>query len=371
MIGWILKQERYIETVYYYMSKALKNSTSYFLSFAVLVQMTGYFMLAGAVVLIHQFVETLLKGKEGAGWEYLKDSSIMKGYGLTAMWSVSLPSFAYAVSIVEASLLRTQLLGIGLSMIGLVLAALDYWLFEKRNGHSLTPEINQHIRQFGQYSMSPKLVYELLVLFISLFATILIVHEGFNIDLLVSVPVIVVLFAIIYFWYKGKLNLFGQKVAGMVKGDMARNSQETGLILCAGILIYTMRTSEVGSSLFTWIYDQASSVPWLDFLFVLPLFILFLGLMGISPMTIMVLLSGLLLNVSLPYPPELVVLSLGLGNALCLMLSPFTVTVVMMSSANDKPLYENSIKLNLPFAVLFYFVGLIYLWIMTNYFTSG
>jgi hypothetical protein len=365
MIGWILQQEKYIETVYYYMSKALKNSTSYFLSFAFLVQMTGYFMLAGAVVLIHQFVETLFKGKTGEGWEYLKNSPIMKGYALTAMWSVSLPSFAYAVAIVDAPLLRTQLLGIGLSIIGLVLAAVDYWAYEKRRGYSLTHEINQQISQFGQQNLASKLVFELIALFLILFTAILIVHEWFKLDLLVSVPIIVVVVTLIYFLYKGKLKTFGQKVAGMFRGEIARNSQEISLIICAGILIYTMRSSNIGTSLFNWIYEGTLNTPWLDILFVLPLFILLLGLMGISPMTIMVLMSGLLLNISLPYPPELIVLSLGIGNVLCLMLSPFTVTVVMMSGANGKPPFHNSIKLNARFAIKFFVAALAYLWIIT------
>lgn len=82
------------------------------------------------------------------------------------------------------------------------------------------------------------------------------------------------------------------------------------------------------------------------------------------PSTIMVLIGGILEHIILPYPPELIVLSLSTETVFAILLSPVIVTSLIISSLNGRTPWENSFQSNWRFALLFYIVSQVYIQFM-------
>src|SRR5699024_12028648 len=93
------------------------------------------------------------------------------------------------------------------------------------------------------------------------------------------------------------------------------------------------------------IYIQAH-YSLINLLFILPLIVLALGFLGLGPLTVMVLVAGIVSGMELPYSPELIVLSITSGSVLANLLSPVVMPVIMLSSLNGWSLFFYGIKNN-------------------------
>ena len=86
-----------------------------------------------------------------------------------------------------------------------------------------------------------------------------------------------------------------------------------------------------------------------------------LGFIGLGPLTVMVLVAGILESMSFSYPPELLVLALTSGSVISILISPIVMPVIILSASNGLSLYTNGIKFNWKFAITFYILVQIYL----------
>lgn len=83
-----------------------------------------------------------------------------------------------------------------------------------------------------------------------------------------------------------------------------------------------------------------------------------------GPLTVMVLVAGILGEMALPYPPELLVLSITSGSAISILLSPFIMPVIVLSAENKLNSFTNGIKFNWKFALVFYLLVQFYIQMM-------
>ena len=99
-------------------------------------------------------------------------------------------------------------------------------------------------------------------------------------------------------------------------------------------------------------------------LYLLPFIVIILGLMGLGPLTVMVLVAGILTTLDLPYPPELIVLAITSGSVISILLSPLILPLIVLSNANGLSSLKNGIKNNWKFALVFYGLTQTYIQIM-------
>src|SRR5699024_8083772 len=107
-------------------------------------------------------------------------------------------------------------------------------------------------------------------------------------------------------------------------------------------------------------YVQAA-LPFINVLSLLPFIIIFLGFAGLGPLTVMVLVAGILESMSFPYPAELIVLSVTSGSVISILISPLIMPVIVLSSANKLSLFTNGFKFNCTYALSFYLLVQVYI----------
>ncbi|WP_407269796.1 hypothetical protein [Radiobacillus sp. PE A8.2] len=360
IIGWILHEERYIDSIMNVAHNFLNSSKKFYFGTMVVNQIIAYFLLFGAIPMMYQFISAFLGDKKSEAWEYFKGTALLRSFALTTLWVISIPSFAFAVDHLHASLGWTILQGFLISLAGIFLAVVYSSYKEKRYGVNYTSgiedEIKKLVQKTGDSTNSKQLVVEFGLLFISLFSAIFITHITMGWGLLIIVPPFIVIWTVAYYLLKKRPKQLTEQTKTYFMKDMRYKSQQFCLLLAAGMLIYAVNQSGIGNYLVDGLFYVEEAIPFLNFLLILPLTIIILGFLGLGPLTVIVLVAGILQNVALPYPPELVVLSMTSGSVISVLLSPFILPVIVLSASNGLSVVKNGLRFNLGYTVAFYFL---------------
>jgi len=138
-------------------------------------------------------------------------------------------------------------------------------------------------------------------------------------------------------------------------------------MLTVGVLIYGLRQTDFANIVVNGFNAVENFIPFINPLFLLPFIVIILGMVGLGPLTVMVLVAGILSSLNLPYPPELIVLSITSGSVISILTSPVIMPVITLSASNGLSLFTNGIKFNWKFSILFYIVVQIYLQTMVQF----
>ncbi len=149
MIGWVLRQEPYIEEIIGMAHKLLDSSRKFYFGMLSFTHILSYFLLFGAIPLMYQFVSHMLKHQRGEAWENFKGTALLRAFALSTLWVISIPSFAFAVEALNASLWLTILQGFLITAAAMMLAVLFSYFEEKRYGVDLTAEIKRKLITFS------------------------------------------------------------------------------------------------------------------------------------------------------------------------------------------------------------------------------
>lgn len=365
VVGWVLKQENYVEDTIILLKKWLTSSKPFYFVLIFVTQLISFFLLIGSVAVVYQIIQTFFSRKQDEAWKMFKSTAVLRGFGLAMFWVISIPSFAYSVETLDASLAKTLAQGFCIAIAGLILAVLYLHFYEKKEKATLSSDIRNVIAEAAEkVDIREKLhrnPLEFLFLFISLMIMTLVANAILPFGLLTVIPFVIVIWAVIYFITKRKQSALWHEIKEYITKGMAFRAQEISVFMSAGILITALNTSGISEQVMQAIYEWTDGVPGLNFLFVLPLIILFFGFVGIGPLTVMVLLAGIVQSIHLPYPTELVVLSMTLGSALSVMTSPLVMASIFLSSLNRLSSFENSVKNNWKFAIGLYIVVELYI----------
>lgn len=202
---------------------------------------------------------------------------------------------------------------------------------------------------------------EFISLFLSLLVMTFVANAFIPVGLLTIIPLVVITWAIGYFVWKRKLSALTKESKTYVAVGIASKAQECSIMLTAGLLITALNASDWSEGMMQGVHQVTSNVPGLNFLWVLPLIVMLLGFLGMGPLTVMVLIAGIVKSIHLPYPPEIIVLALTLGSSLSLMFSPVVIPVLVLSSVNGLSPIKNSFQQNWKFAIGFYFLVELYM----------
>ncbi|EGA90093.1 hypothetical protein GPDM_06930 [Planococcus donghaensis MPA1U2] len=358
MISWVLKEEPYIEEIMSYAHNFLNQSQKFYFGLMAMTQVISHFLLFGVVPMMYHFIDTFLKDHKGEAWENFKGTAILRGFGLSTLWVISIPSFIFAVEALDATLWKSMLLGFVFALAGTVLSVIFSYYQEKKYGVDFSGILGDEIAKAMKNSRNQgkwnKDVAEFVFLFISLFGTIFFIHEITGLEFLLTIPLVILVWTFLYFLIKRRMPSFvGESQYYLSKG-IAKQAQQYSILVAAGLLIYILNQSNVGDYVINGMNFLTGIIPLLNILFLLPFIVILLGFIGLGPLPVIVLVTGILEAIPFPYPPELVVLAVTSGSVISIILSPFVMPVIILSSVNGLSGIRNGLQFNLKFAIAFY-----------------
>lgn len=371
MISWVLKEEPYIEAVMSFIHKMLNTSRKFYFGMISFTQIIAYFLLFGSIPMMYQFVNMILKKEKGEVWEHFKGTAILRGFALSVMWVVSIPSFIFVIETMEASLWISILQGLGISICGICIALIFSHFEEKKYGVNLTASLEMEMEDILGHIVSKEktkqLVIEFIIIFITLFGLIFLLNAIFSVELMVLIPLVIFVWTIIYYVVKRRPSEFLSKGKQYMEKDLVPGSFQLCIMVGAGMLIYGLNQTDFAIVVVNGINSLQEALPLINILYLLPLMIIILGFFGLGPLTVMVLVGGILETLKLPYPPELIVIAISSGSAISILLSPMIMPIIVLSNVNGLNGFKNGIGFNLKFAIVIYIMVQVYVQTMIHF----
>lgn len=365
IVGWVLKQEDYVKDTVILFKNKLKNSRNLYFLLLWLTQVIGFFLNFGSIAVVYQIVQSFFKKQNSEAWQSFKSSAILRGFSFTTMWVISIPSFAYAVEVIGAPLMVSLSQGFFAAVVGSILSLILLRMYEKKRRISFSKDIQDAIREaLEREKPSDKRLRnpsEFFLLFVTLVLFTTAAAALFDASLLIVIPLVVLIWAAAFFVLKRRMRSFFQEGKTYVKNGVAMRAREISILFAASFLISALTKSGLSITIMNRLYEWTELIPGLNFLWVLPLIVLLFGFFGLGPLTVMVLIAGIVKSIQLPYPPELIVLAMTLGSSLSVLVSPLVIPVLFLSSVNNISPVKNSIKQNWLFAIGLYFIVQLYI----------
>ncbi|OZU88051.1 hypothetical protein CIL03_13025 [Virgibacillus indicus] len=364
MISWVLREEPYIESVMSFAHHLLDTSRKFYFGMIFFTQIISYFLLFGSITMMYQFVNGVLKNEEGEAWEHYKGTAILRGFALSSIWVLSIPSFAFVIEVMDASLGLAILQGAGISLVAMIIALVFSHFEGKRYNVDFTAALKTEFDDVRSHTTDKQKVkrnvIEFIILFLSLFGSILFIYAFVDVELLVLIPLVVLVWMLVYYMLKRKTKLFTQEVYSYVTRDIDRLAYQISMMLAVGILIFSLNQTAFAEQVVRGIYAIQEAIPFLNVLYFLPFIIIILGFFGLGPLTVMVLVGGILESIPLNYPPEVIVLAITSGSAISILLSPLIMPLIVLSSENGLNAFKNGIRFNWKYASVLYVMVQVY-----------
>ncbi|MFC2949700.1 hypothetical protein [Virgibacillus sediminis] len=365
LIGWVLRGEAYMEAIMQAGHRFLNTSRKFYAGMLSLTQVIAYFLMFGAIPMMLQFENWLLNKERGEAWEHMKGTAVLRGFSLSVLWVVSIPSFAFAVEVMDAPLGISIFQGMAVSVFGVILAIVFSKFEEKRYKVDLTEGLQREIGEVLKGSESKeeihRLVKEFIVLFVTLFGTIFLVNSLADMPLLVLIPLVVVVWIAAYYTVKGRIPTLVLEAKRHYADGLAPQAYQLCIMLGAGTMIFGLNQTVFPDMMVNGLYAFQEALPFINVLHILPFMVIILGFFALGPLTVMVLVGGILESIHLPYPPELIVLSITTGSAISILLSPLIMPLIILSGANGLSGFKNGILFNWKYALVLYIGVQIYI----------
>ncbi len=364
IISWILREEPYIEKIMSFAGDFLNTSRRFYFGIMVITQILSFFLLFGSIQTVYQFIQQLLGERKGEAWENFKGTALLRAFSLCTLWVVSIPSFVFIVNFLDASLWLSMLQGGVISLCAVLLAVLFSYFEEKHYKIDITSALKEEIDRAiggGDRGHLSREVVEFASLFVLIFGTIFFLHGVFGLEILEIIPPVILTYTLLYFVIKNKVKSLKKNMEFYFTGYARGKAQQFSILLSVGLVIVALNLSGWGETMIDGIIAIEGAVPFVNLLTLLPFIPMILSFFGIGPLPVLVLVGGVLQNVSLPYPPELLVLSITSGSVISALLSPFILPAIVLSSENGLSIFKNGFQFNIVYAAAFYLFVQMYL----------
>ena len=284
-------------------------------------------------------------------------SAIIRGYALTVLWAPSSVPFATAVSFTGASVLWVMIPGFLLAMCGLAFHA----FLERRAG----PKSQSHFRwqdtqeavslESGQavFETKPSRVIEFFVVLATIILSIVIISQISSLSLLQVIPLVILSVTVCVLLFSGQIGELFRISKDYVREILPGKNQELVLLTASGILVSAFDQTGTGLRLFELLTRALEPLP-IGMPSALAVTILIIGLIGIPPLVITILVATLMDPAMKAMSPELI--SLSIASAICAgtMLTPNSVPLLVLSGLIQRTPFQAGLRWNLPFAVVFF-----------------
>ena len=366
LISWVLHEEPYIEDIMSLFYRFVHTSRRFYFSLVAFTQVISYFLLFGAIPIMYEFINVILGKQTSEAWEIYKGTALLRGFALTTLWVISIPSFIFAVETLEAPLGIAILQGFGIAFLGTLLATLFAYLHEKRTGISMTPVLQENITNIlrkasPNNALRKQNVLEFILLFVLLFGSIFLIHHFFNVPLMIVIPLAIIFWIAIFYLFKRKAYKLPKITNDYAHDGMLKQTYQLSVMLAIGVLILTLRKTSFATVLVNGLQFVENEWPLINPLFLLPFLVIILGFFGLGPLTVMVLVAGIVSDMNLPYQPELIVLAITSGSVISSIISPVIMSVIILSASNGLSILTNGIKANWKYSIAFYIIVQLYI----------
>ena len=362
LVAWIIGHRPYVKALMALGQKRITTPSRFFAFVAVLTHLISSFMGVGGIAFVYEMFANEKKASVSkTAWDFTLSTAIMRGFTVTVLWTTVHPAFAYVIAGTNAPLLPTMVKGLGMALIGLVIGVVIYRIQIKQKQISVDVEPDLSVQAGEQLN---GLVGKFLFWVLLLMASILFMNQCLHIDILLTVPVVIVMITTVYFASNQSLPQYKELWLRFLTVDLGKRKKQLFVILSAGLLVGTLKETGYGNVLFNYFL---TAVDWLNInvLIGLTLVVILMGFCGFPPIPAMVLLSGILGSVQVGYPSDIVAISLLLGVSVTLVVAPVTIPLLIISGLNGRSLTENGFRWNSMFGVLLLIVGLLYVQLMT------
>ncbi|WP_236561098.1 hypothetical protein [Pontibacillus sp. HMF3514] len=372
IISWVLEEKPYIQSVINFAQNLLNTSRKFYFGMMVITQIISYFLLFGSIPMVYGMINEFLHNQKGEVWENYKGTALLRAFSLTTMWVVSIPSFIFAVHALNASLALAILQGFVISFAGILLSVLFSYFQERHYGVDLTAGIQGELAKITeekkQDTKGNRDALEFGFLFVTLFGSIFFLNAIWDANLLLIIPIVIVAWVILYFIVRKRTSVILENGKAYFAKSVPSKAQQFSILLAAGFLINAVNQSGYGKYIIDGLFYVTEALPFLNFLWVLPFVVILLGFIGLGPLTVIVLVSGILQGVDLPYPPEIIVLGITSGSVISIMLSPLILPSIILSSLNRISIVKNGLLFNYKYAIAFYLMVQVYLQLFVLFF---
>src|SRR5699024_2058883 len=185
--------------------------------------------------------------------------------------------------------------------------------------------------------------------------------------LMLTIPLVIIAWLIAFYIVKRRAYKLEEVVKGFATNGILNQSYQLNVMLSVGVLIFALEQTGFANAVVNGFNLVEGFVPFINPLTLLPFIVIILGLIGLGPLTVMVLVAGILSSLQLPYPPELIVLSVTSGSVISILLSPVIMPVITLSASNGLSLFTNGIKFNWKYSIGFYIIVQIYIQTMVHF----
>jgi len=369
LISSALQEEPYIENLMGVFHDFINTSKKFYFTLVSLTQVLTYFLLFGSITMMYQFVNVVLKNQKGEMWERYKGTALLRGYALSTLWVVTVPSFIVVVDTLNASIYISIAQGFGIALIGTIIGIFFVSSAERRQNLDITSVLQKEINTVLVNASHNKeerkqKVIEFFILFLSLFGTIFIIYGVWEVPLMTLIPIVIIGWTITFYIYKRRIYKFKALTKDYFFNSLKNQTYQVSLMLSIGALIFSLNQTNFAENVVGGLNFLENYISWLNPLYLLPFIVIILGLLGLGPLTVMVLMAGILNSLALPYPPELIVLAITSGSVISILISPVIMPLIVLSASNGLSLFTNGFKFNWKYSLVFYAVTQLYIQLM-------
>ncbi len=373
LIKWVLQEENYVEDMMSVFHKFINTSRKFYFSLVSLTQIMAYFLLFASIPTMYQLIDVFFKDQKVDMWEHYKSTALLRGFSLTTLWVITIPSFIVVVDTLDASIYLSIAQGFSVALVGTLIAVLFMSLEERKRDVDLTPIIQKEMDHIlldasADDTVRRKNVIEFILAFVSLFGTIFLIYGIWDVPLLILIPIIIIIWMTVFYIYKQRTHKLKTIATQYATEGLKNQTPSLVLMLSVGVLIYALNQTSFATTVVDGINYLESHISWLNPLYLLPFIVIILGMLGLGPLTVMVLVAGILNTLALPYPPELIVLAITSGSVISILISPLILPLIVLSAENGLSSFTNGIKSNWKFCLVFYAVTQIYIQLMVQFF---
>src|SRR5690625_1773843 len=341
----VLNEEPYVVSILSVVHKFINTSKRFYFYLVVSIQVFSFFLLFGAIPIIYRFVNDVVTEMQSVEFRKYTGTALLRGFSLASLWVISVPSFLFAVETFDVPIWLAIAQGMGIAIIGSFLGVFTYFFRKTTTMHKLTKVLvdgmQKQLLNVPEKRRRKKLVFEFFSLLFMLFTSVLLFDAFLDMDLMVTIPLIIIVCIILFFSVKRRILKLLKGLKSYIKKDLLNQTYQLNIMIAAGLLIYSLQMVDFAGVVQAGVYHVQEFIPILNPLYIFPFIVILLGFLGLGPLTVMVLVAVIVKNLNLPYPPELIVLALTLGNAISLLTSPIIIAVLIFIAVNKLSAFTN------------------------------
>src|SRR5690625_3600991 len=131
---------------------------------------------------------------------------------------------------------------------------------------------------------------------------------------MILIPLVIIFWMIAFYLIKRRIDRLSVITKTYIHHGLQKQAYQLNVMLSVGVLIFALNQTSFAMNVVNGLNAVEHAVSWLNPLFLLPFIVMILGFFGLGPLTVMVLVAGILESMALPYPPEFIVLAITSGK---------------------------------------------------------